>query len=1297
MENNSNNSSTNRISKVKISIGSSKLFEEWSHGEVKKPETINYKSFRPEKQGLFCEEIFGPVKNYTCPKCGKKHKRTEEGKKCISCNDWIVSASHVRRRNMGHIKLEAPIAHIWYSKVDYSMIRLLLGIKNDDLERVIYFKAHIVVDVGGLKSIKERQIIKLEEAPKIYSKILKEILESNKLKDGERKLIEKELEELVIKANYDTSMREYGIDFYKYNNFVSKHSKVVIDSGAKAVKELLLKLNLVNEKKRIKEKIEKEQSEKSVVNNKLYRELKIVSSFIISKQKPEDMIIDVIPVIPPGLRPIIQLDGGRHSTVDVNELYRRIIIRNNRLKDWIKVDAPELIIYNEKRMLQEAVDALFDNQRKENAVLTKDGRPYKSLADNLKGKQGRFRQNLLGKRVDYSGRSVIVVGPDLKLNEVGLPREMVLKIFEHNIINQLIVNNVAINIKQAKKMIDEREEKIWKYVEKAIENNPVLLNRAPTLHRLSIQAFYPRLTRGKAIQLHPLVTPPFNADFDGDQMAVHVLLSKEAKEEARMLMNNILGPKDGYLVLTPSQDMVLGLYFLTKYNSQKFDFKKERPMVFANKKEALIAYQNGVVSLQEPILMYIKFHSKKFGQEIKEGYKYVVTTIGRLKLNIIIPDGFPYVNEVTKENLKTLPNKYLLKSLDDVKNIDIDLKPFRKNHISNLIEEIYEKNKENVGNFLDEIKDLGFYYSTISGSSISVNDIVNLSSKEKIISDSNEKVKLLQNYKNEGFLTDDQRYLQVLQVWKQAKKEIQLELETILNSDKDNALFMMMDSGARGNISNFVQLAGMRGIMSKPTHVYAALKKQNILVRTEEEIPIKSSFKSGLSSFEFYISTNGARKGLSDTATKTASSGYLTRRLVDAIQDVKIVEDDCKTNDAIAISAIKYSLDNTIIESLERRLIGKYTLKDVVDKNNNVILKKNTMISKEKAFEIENVGITKVEIRTILSCKSKHGICSKCYGMDLATGNDVTIGEAVGIIAAQSIGEPGTQLTMRTFHTGGVADANDITQGFSRLTELVDANQNPKGVAEISAVNGTIKSIKIIEKDNVVDHQQITIELEDGTINEVDISLFEKLQVKIGDEVKAGDKLTQGSIKLDELLEVSSPEKVQNYLLKELQKIYTIQGLHISDKYMEIVIRQMLSKVRILSEGDSEFYIGQIVSKDKFEEICNELSKVNKISPTMERVIFGVKQLPLFSESFLSAASYQRTTEILMHAAIEAREDNLHGIKENVILGNIIPVGTGLRNPHGKYDFLKNLHSKEEEELLEDATELNFVEDIDNS
>ncbi len=1264
------------IDKIQISLSTKDEILSWSSGEVTKPETINYKTHKPEKDGLFDEKIFGPTKDFKCSVCGKKHRRSDVGKKCSACGETTIESKMARRRKMGHIELAAPVSHIWYSKVNYSTIRQLLGLKQDELDSVLYFRAPIVISAGDYSGIKEGLLISQQKAAPIYRKILNAMAKKTSDKD-KKKIIAAKIDQLLVEAN-SREIKEHGIDFYEYNQFITRYSDeknvkgIRIQFGAEAIKILLQNKDLKKELANVKRTIAKSKSVNAA--STLFRRVKTIESFLVSGQNPADMILDVIPVIPADLRPLIQLDGGRHSTVDLNELYRRVIIRNNRLKQWLEIGAPDLIVQNEKRMLQESVDALFDNARKGTPVKGKDNRDLKSLADNLKGKRGRFRQNLLGKRVDYSGRSVIVVGPELKLHQVGLPKQMVVKLFEPFIVRRLVEEKIVKSIKQAKKLIEVYDDRIWTYATGVIKQHPVLLNRAPTLHRLSIQAFEPVITSGKAIRLHPLVTPSFNADFDGDQMAVHVPLSAAAKKEAWELMlsnKNILGPKDGKLILAPSQDIILGMYYLTKVQENN----KGSRRVIANFDELNNFLFTNQTHIHSIIAMPLKVFEEKFENEMDNGDKYIVSSVGRLLINKILPKKFPFINFVDAKTLRGDSSDWVVSSAKDLEKTFIkaeqEFNPFKKGDIQKLIETVFERNQDHIANVLDEIKSLGFKYSMISGASMAVSDIIDVDTRESIIAEGDKQVEKLWAMKNEGLITDDQRYQEVLKVWANVRKNVQDELQEEISKHENNPVYMMMDSGARGNISNFVQLAGMRGSMSKATHEYAALKRQGIVIRSTEEIPIKSSFKLGLTPFEYFLSTHGARKGLSDTATKTAESGYLTRRLVDAVQNVKLIEEECGTNQGMLVKAIKDTRTNSDIEPLFDRIVGRFPVKDIKD-GNKILAKSTEMITEDSANAIIEAGIESVEIRSVLTCQSKKGICQKCFGKDLTTNEVVNIGEAVGIISAQSIGEPGTQLTMRTFHTGGVAGVADITQGFSRLMELVDANKSPKSMAIISEQAGTVEDIVSIKENKYGQPTQyeVIITNKHGSKGYT-VDTTQSLRVKKGDVVRPGQKITEGSIQLQSLLEIAGPRETQHYLIKEIQRLYRLQGITISDKYMEVIIRQMLSKFQVVDPGGSKLFTSQIVSSDQLREINEDLIAKGKQPAFAKQIILGVKPLPLHSESFLAAASYQRTADALVTAAIIKKVDQLEGIKENIVVGNKMPVGTGMEQPSGKYDIIE--------------------------
>ena len=1181
----------NNFEGLKIAIASPEKIRSWSYGEVKKAETINYRTLKPERDGLFCEKIFGPTKDFECS-CGKYKRLRYKNIVCDRCG-VEVTRSKVRRERMGHIELATPVSHIWFFKGIPSRMGLVLDMSPRDLEEVLYFVSYVVLDPGAAPLEKKQTI----------------------------------------------SDKEYRVYYEKYGNTFR------VGIGAEAIKELLSQVDIAEEVRIIKEEIDGIKDATSQKRVRLVKRLDVLNAFLESGNKPEWMIMDALPVIPPELRPMIQLDGGRFATSDLNDLYRRVINRNNRLKKLMELGAPSIIIQNEKRMLQEAVDALFDNGRRGKNITGAGNRPLKSLSSMLKGKQGRFRQNLLGKRVDYSGRSVIVVGPSLKMYQCGIPKEMALELFKPHVINGLVSKEIASNIKAAKRMIENQDERVWDIVEEKIKEHPVLLNRAPTLHRLGIQAFEPKLVAGKTIRLHPLVCTAFNADFDGDQMAIHIPLSEEAKAEARILMlgaNNILSPKDGKPIVTPGQDMIMGNYYLTM---EKAGLNGEG-RVFKDSNEAIMAYERREITLHTRIALPVKSFKHKLFPDIYKNF-YLVTTPGKLIFNEIFPDTFQYVNDSSAENLeKITPAKYFLKPGT---NIPLAIKemplvePFKKGDLSNIIAQIYKRYQTTETSvMLDKLKDLGFKYSTLSGISISVFDIKGSVNKEKIIEEAREKVLKINKQYNRGLITDRERYEKVVETWNAARDEIAKELEDIIKNNRDNSLSLMIDSKARGNMSNYNQMAGMRGLMMKPTG-------------DAVEVPITSSFVEGASVSEFFISTHGARKGAVDTALRTADAGYLTRRLVDVVQDVIIREDDCKTENGIIAEAFVDEKDGTVIESLADRIIGRYTNKKILHpETKEVIVDRDTYITEAVADKILSAGITRVPIRSILTCKSEHGICKKCYGRNLATGQIVEVGEAIGIMAAQSIGEPGTQLTMKNFNSGGVAGADDITQGLPRVTELFEA-RNPKGKATISEINGVVDSI---EEDN---GKYIIVVKNDADTKEHITNFNAKLCVEVGEEVTSGSRLTYGAISPKELLGVTDPITVQQYILLEIQKVYRSQGVDIADKHVEVMARRMISKIKIINSGDSLFLPGTMININEFTNTNKELILEGKRPSTGRPVLLGITKASLGTDSFLSAASFQETTRILTDAAIHGKVDHLNGLKENVIIGKLIPAGTGAK------------------------------------
>ena len=1145
----------NNFESIKIGLASPERIREWSRGEVKKPETINYRTLKPEKDGLFCERIFGPQKDWECH-CGKYRRVRYKGVVCDRCG-VEVTKSKVRRERMGHIELAAPMSHIWYFKGIPSRMGLLLDMSPRSLEKILYFASYVVIDPGET-GLNEKQL-----------------------------LTEKE-----FRSNYE-----------KYGNTFE------VGMGAEAVKKLLMKIDLEQESKLLRDDLKDSTGQKRV---RTIRRLEVVEAFKKSGNKPEWMILEAIPVIPPDLRPMVQLDGGRFATSDLNDLYRRVINRNNRLKRLLELGALDIIVRNEKRMLQEAVDALIDNGRRGRPVTGPGNRPLKSLSDMLKGKQGRFRQNLLGKRVDYSGRSVIVVGPDLKFYQCGIPRKMALELFKPFVMDKLVKEGYAHNIKSAKSLVEKVKPEVWDVLEEVIKSHPVLLNRAPTLHRLGIQAFEPVLVEGKAIRLHPLACTAYNADFDGDQMAVHVPLSVEAQAEARFLMlsvNNILAPKDGSPITTPSQDMVLGCYYLT-IESQGGE--KGTGTVFKDFNELMMAYQTKAVELHSTVKMRIVLEDGRVG--ITE------STVGRFIFNENIPQDLGFVNR--EEDPFGLEIDYLVDKKALGKIID---KCFRR-HGNTITAEV-----------LDHIKSLGFKYSTIGGITVAVADMKIPATKQALIKDAEVQVEKYEKVFRRGLISDEERYEKVIDTWTKTTEKVTDELMNGL--ERMNNIYIMAHSGARGSKNQIRQLAGMRGLMA------------NASGKTVE-IPVKSNFREGLSVMEYFTSSHGARKGLADTALRTADSGYLTRRLVDVSQDVIVRDYDCGTKETTEIFAIKDG--NEAIEDLYDRIVGRYTRDAILHpETGEVLVEADTMIQEDDAEAIINAGIEKVNIRTVLNCKTHHGVCSKCYGRNLATGKEVNIGEAVGIIAAQSIGEPGTQLTMRTFHTGGVA-GGDITQGLPRVEELFEARK-PKGLAIISEITGRV------EIDETGKRKEVIVIPKEGEREVYQIPYGSRVRVKQGQLVEAGDPLTQGSINPHDIVRVKGIGGVQEYIVKEVQRVYRLQGVDINDKHIEVIVRQMLSKVKVEDPGDTDLLPGGYEDVLTFQE-CNEEAESQGLRPAVaKRVLLGITKASLATDSFLSAASFQETTRVLTEAAIKGKEDHLIGLKENVILGKLIPAGTGMK------------------------------------
>ena len=1162
----------NSFDSIKIGLASPEQIREWSYGEVTKPETINYRTLKPEKGGLFCECIFGPTKDWECH-CGKYKRQRYKGQICDKCGVEVTRAK-VRRERMGHIELAAPVSHIWYFKGVPSRMGQILDLPPRRLEEVLYFAKYIVTDPkdSGLEKC-----------------------------------------QLLTENEHAEMVERYGSDGFEAG------------MGAEAIQKLLKEMDLDELSIDLKEQLEKASGQKRV---RLLKRLEVVESFRLSGNRPEWMVLDVVPVIPPELRPMVQLDGGRFATSDLNDLYRRVINRNNRLKRLLELNAPDIIVRNEKRMLQEAVDALIDNGRRGRPVTGPNNRALKSLSDMLKGKQGRFRQNLLGKRVDYSGRSVIVVGPELKMYQCGVPKEMAIELFKPFVMKRLVETQKANNIKGARKMVEHGDPAIWDALEVVIKNHPVLLNRAPTLHRLGIQAFEPVLVEGKALKLHPLVCTAYNADFDGDQMAIHLPLSAEAQAEARFLMlaaNNLLKPSDGKPVAVPSQDMILGAYYLTMIQ----DGAKGEGKVFRDYNEALMAYQAGVVDLHAKIKVRI---TKKVGDHSIS--KIIDTTVGRMIFNEPIPQDLGFVDRTKSENEFNREIDFLVKKKQIGQIVDRCIRV----HGTAMTSEV-----------LDNIKALGYKYSTRSAITVAVCDATVPPQKVELIRQAEDKVLQIQEEYEDGFLSDDQRYGKVLETWNECTDKVTEELQAGLTPD--NPIFMMADSGARGSIAQIRQLAGMRGLIANTAG-------QTI------EIPIRANYRQGLNILEYFISSRGARKGLADTALRTADSGYLTRRLVDVSQEVVVREHDCGTHDGIEISAITQGKE--MIEPLEDRIVGRYLCDDLLDPvTGEVMVSKDKLIDEKDVAKIEAAGITTVKIRSILSCESKHGVCAKCYGANLANGKPVAVGEAVGIIAAQSIGEPGTQLTMRTFHTGGIANAEDITQGLPRVEELFEARR-PKGAAIISEIEGKVRFEEIKRSRTVV----VTNSEDERSYM---IPFNYRLKVSEGDYVEKGQPLTEGSINPKDVLAILGEQAVRNYLITEVQKVYRLQGVDTNDKHIEVIVRQMMKNVRVEDAGDTDLLPGTMVDRADVREANRKIAAriaagEEGLRPAkVEPVLLGITKASLATESFLSAASFQETTRVLTEAAIKGKVDPLVGLKENVIIGKLIPAGTGMncyRNVH---------------------------------
>jgi len=1219
--------SVNNFASIQVSLASPETILKWSHGEVTKPETINYRSQKAEKDGLFCERIFGPTKDWECA-CGKYKKVRFKGVVCDRCGVEITKSS-VRRERMGHISLAAPVAHIWYLRGIPSRMALLLDITPKQLEEVVYFVSYIVTDPMDT-DLQYKQV-----------------------------LSEKEFRE---------AQATYGPGAFK------------AQTGAEAVLKLLQDIDLEKEYDDVQKALEKATGEK---RKKLIKRLDTINSFRHSDNKPEWMILTNIPVIPPDLRPMLQLDGGRFATSDLNDLYRRVITRNNRLRKLLDLGTPNIIVQNEKRMLQEAVDALIDNGRRSKPITGAGGRALKSLSHSLKGKQGRFRQNLLGKRVDFSGRSVIAVGPDLKMYQCGIPREMAINLFKPFVINEIVNQHLVSNPKNAEKMIERRDPRIWDIVEKVIDGYPVLLNRAPTLHRLGIQAFLPKLVEGRAMRLHPLVCTAFNADFDGDQMAIHVPLGEEARAEALVMMlgsHNILGPKDGKPIVTPGQDMVMGNFYLTMEETKqelleeaeryrKVGEEKEAAAweryanaegtVYADVDEVMLAYNTNQVHLHSHIALPVSGLKKSSFKEEHEN-DYLITTPGKIIFNSMFPEDFPFINEVSAANFEATPDKYFAAPGEDIKEKIAGLEiteAVKKKDLGKVIAEVFKRYPvDDTAEILDQIKSLGFKYSTVAGITVALSDIEVAPNKEEHVAYGREKADQLKRLQQKGMLTMEEWERHLNKLWADVKDDIVEELMS--NLPRKNPINMMATSGARGNTSNFTQLAGMRGLMARPAK---GKSRAGEYVPSIIEVPIYSCFREGLNVSEFFISTHGVRKGLTDTALKTAESGYLTRRLVDVAQDVIIKEDDCGTDKGFLVEDLVDRKTDTIIEPLYDRLVGRYSKEDVYDpKTNELIIESDKYITEDLAHKIVDAGITQMLIRSPFTCKSTNGICRMCYGKNMATGRDVEVGEAVGTMAAQSIGEPGTQLTMRTFHTGGVAggDGGDITQGLPRVEELFEA-RHPKGVAVIAQISGQITSIERI--DGTLRQEIIVTNDTESVSHKINANQTLRPWVTVGAEIEAGQPMTEGPLDPKELLAVAGVNEVQNYILKEVKKVYQSQGIEISDKHLEVMIRQMMKKVIVTDPGDTDLNVGVQLSLNNITKINKDALLSGKTPATFKPVLLGISKSSVETDSFLSAASFQETTKVLTDATIKGKVDHLIGLKENVIIGKLIPAGTGCK------------------------------------
>ena len=1239
----------NNFSAIKIGLASPEKIHEWSYGEVKKPETINYRSQKPERDGLFCERIFGPTKDWECA-CGKYKKIRYQGVVCDRCGVEITKSS-VRRERMGHIELAAPVAHIWYLRGIPSRMSLLLGVPPKQLEEVVYFVSWIVTDPGDTK-LQYKQILSEKE--------------------------------------------------WRENTAIYGPGSFTAQTGAEAVRVLLEQVDIEKEYNEVKTELEKANGDK---RKKLIKRLDTVEAFRDSGNKPEWMVLTVLPVIPPDLRPMLQLDGGRFATSDLNDLYRRVITRNNRLKKLLELGTPAIIVQNEKRMLQEAVDALIDNGRRSKPITGAGGRALKSLSHSLKGKQGRFRQNLLGKRVDFSGRSVIAIGPTLAMWQCGLPKEMAVNLYKPFVINELVNEGIATNPKTAEKLIERQDARVWDAVEKVIEGHPVFLNRAPTLHRLGIQSFFPKLVDGHAIRVHPLVCPAFNADFDGDQMAVHLPLSEEARAETEVLMlgaNNILGPKDGKPIVTPGQDLVLGNFYLNMEETAEEFYAKADALdamdqhveasrwrrygdneghVFKDINEVLMAEQVGMVHLHSRIAIPGREVHKTCFTDYQNN-SYLLTSVGKIIFNNAFPADFPYMNEFDGDKLKVTPNDDFVEPGTDIKKEIQSRKitsEFKKKDLGNLIAAVFAKYKNGNGDVdspttrtsdvLDNLKDMGYYYSTIAGMTVALSDISVAPHKQDLVDEGRKKADVLNNLRDRGLLTPQEWEAAFSQLWDGVKNKVG---DTLMASlPRMNPINMMAVSGARGNKNHFTQLAGMRGLMARPTQSKSKKEYQPSII----EVPIYSCFREGMSVSEFFISTHGVRKGLTDTALKTAESGYLTRRLVDVAQEVIVNEEDCGTEKGYLVKELRDEKDNSIIEKLSDRIEGRYTQQAVTDPNTGeVIADADTYITEDLADKICKAGVTEVWIRNVFTCESTNGICRKCYGKNMATGNPVEAGEAIGVMAAQAIGEPGTQLTMRNFHTGGVANkSGDITQGLPRVEELFEA-RTPKRVAVIAKIDGEVTDIR--EQDNHTGMIVVVTGEKEAIEHKCDLTQPVLSSITVGTKVKAGDCLTEGQIAPKELLEVAGVRAVEEYILKEVKKVYSSQSIDISDKHLEVMIRQMLKKVMVTEGGDSGLIEGQTLSLAHMNKINDDLIDEGKTPAVFTPILLGISKSAVETDSFLSACSFQETTRVLTDAAVKGKVDHLEGLKENVIIGKLIPAGTG--RPDYKRETTERIIAKAE-------------------